>query len=78
MILRSEQGPDNREPLWRDGNPPLTASPDELAESLIGVPLMPPSIDQPDFSHKELLAELMTLNTTENQRSEKNEVAADR
>jgi len=24
---------------------------------------MPPSIDQPDFSHKELLAELTTLNT---------------
>jgi hypothetical protein len=26
---------------------------------------MPPSIDQPDFSHKELLAELTTLNTIE-------------
>jgi hypothetical protein len=35
MILRSEQSADNREALWRDGNSSLTASRDELAESLI-------------------------------------------
>jgi len=35
MILGSEQGPDNREPLRRDGNPPFTTSRDKLAESLI-------------------------------------------
>jgi hypothetical protein len=35
MILGSEQGSDNREPLRRDGNPSLTTSRDELAESLI-------------------------------------------
>jgi hypothetical protein len=44
MVLRSEQGSYDREPLGRDCDPALTTSRDELAESLIGVPLTPPSI----------------------------------
>jgi hypothetical protein len=34
MVLRSEQGPYDCEPLGYDGNPPLTTPRDELAESL--------------------------------------------
>jgi hypothetical protein len=34
MVLRSEQGPYDCEPLGRDGNSPLTTPRDELAESL--------------------------------------------
>jgi hypothetical protein len=34
MVLRSEQGSYDREPLGCDSNPPLTTSRDKLAESL--------------------------------------------
>jgi hypothetical protein len=34
MVLRSEQGSDDREPLGCDGDPPFAAPRDELAESL--------------------------------------------
>ena len=34
MVLRSEQGPYDCEPLGCDGNPPLTTPRDELTESL--------------------------------------------
>ena len=74
MVLRSEQGPYDCEPLWCDGNPPLTTPRDELAESLNGVPLMPLSIYQPDFSHMRLIA--TTLNATDNQRRENEMTAA--
>ena len=57
MILGIEQGPYDCEPLRRDGNPALMTSRDELAESLNCVSFTPPSIHQPDFSHKPLLAE---------------------
>jgi hypothetical protein len=57
MVLRSEQGPYNGEPLGGDGNPQLTTTRDELAESLNRVLRMPPSIHQPDISHEPLLAD---------------------
>jgi hypothetical protein len=53
MVLRSEQGPYDCEPLGCDGNPALTAARDELAESLYRVPFTPPSINQPEFSHRQ-------------------------
>src|ERR1700722_17168644 len=57
MMLRIEQGPNDCEPLGCDGDPALMTPRDELAESFNCVPLTPPSIHQPDFSHKPLLAE---------------------
>ena len=57
MVLRSEQGPYDCEPLGCDGNSPLTTPRDELAESLTRVPLTRPSIHQPEFSHKPLIAD---------------------
>jgi hypothetical protein len=67
MVLRSEQGLYDREPLGRDGNPPLAAPRDELVESLNRVPLTPPSIHQPEFSHKRPWGRLSTMYAT-NQR----------
>ncbi len=55
MVLRSEQGLYDCQPLGSDRNPSLTTSCDELAESLNGVLLMPPSIHQPESSHKRTL-----------------------
>ena len=57
MVLRSEQGSYDCEPLGCDDNPPLTTPRDELVESLDGVSLTPPSIHQPEFSHKRILAD---------------------
>jgi hypothetical protein len=52
MVLRSEQGPDNREPLGRHGDPTLTTSRDKVAKALNCVPFTRPPINQPKFSHK--------------------------
>ena len=57
MVLRSEQGSYDCDPLGGNGDPALTTPRDELAESLSGVPIMPPSIDQPDFPHEPLLGD---------------------
>jgi hypothetical protein len=57
MMLRIEEGPYDCEALGCDGDPALMTPRDELVESLNCVPLTPPSIHQPDFSHKPLLAE---------------------
>jgi len=57
MVFRGEQGAYDCEPLGCDGNPALTASRDELVEPLNGIPLTPPPIHQPDFSHKTTLAD---------------------
>ena len=76
MVIRGEQGPYDGKPLGCDGNPALMTSRNELAESLSGVPLTPPSIHQPDFSHKPLLAD----NDTEHDRQPapgKKEMTAD-
>jgi hypothetical protein len=70
MVLRSEQRPYDCEPLGCDGNPPLMTPRDELAESLNRVSLTPPSIDQPNVSHKSP-DRLTALNATDNQRREK-------
>jgi hypothetical protein len=66
MILRIEEGPYDCEPLGCDGNPALMTPRDELAESLNYVPLTPPSIHQPDFSHKPLLSRPTTRSSTNN------------
>jgi hypothetical protein len=52
VILRREQGTYHCEPLGRDGNPLLTTTRDELAESFSGIPLTPLSVHQSEFLHK--------------------------
>jgi hypothetical protein len=52
MVVRSEQGLYDGEPLGCDGNPPLTASGDEVAEPLSRIFLTPRSIEQPELRHK--------------------------
>jgi hypothetical protein len=77
MVLRSEQGPYDCEPLRCNRDAPLTTPRDELAEPLNGVPLARPSIHQPDFSHKPLLVDQQhwARPTTS---ARENEITADR
>jgi hypothetical protein len=56
MVIGGEQGTYDGKPLGCDGNPALMTPRDEFAETLNCVPLTPPSIHEPDFSHKPLLA----------------------
>jgi hypothetical protein len=51
MVLRSEQGPYDFEPLRCHRDAPLTAPRDKLAEPINRVPRAPSPIHQPDFSH---------------------------
>src|SRR5579875_994184 len=60
MVFRSEQGAYDCEPLGCDSDPALTASRDKFVQSLNGVLLAPPSIHQPEFSHKRLQADFNT------------------
>jgi len=66
MVLRSEQGSNDREPLGCNGNATLMTSRNELPESLNGVTLTPPRIQQPKVAHKRTLADYQTLNVTNN------------
>jgi hypothetical protein len=51
MVLGSEQGLHDCEALGRYGYPALTASRDELAQSMNRIPFTGPRIHEPDFWH---------------------------
>src|SRR5215469_5469071 len=55
MVLRSQQGSYDGEPLGRDRDSPLVTAGDEVAKSLSGIPLVPRSIQKPEFPHFLLL-----------------------
>jgi hypothetical protein len=71
MVLGSEQGSDDCEPLGCDGNPTLTTSRDKLAESLNRVFLTPTSINQPEFPHERILGEYQHSNDQQPRRKKK-------
>jgi hypothetical protein len=68
VVLRSQEGSYDGEPLGGDCNPPLATPRHELAQSLSRVSLTPPSIQEPEFSHESILAEYKRRNAIQRKR----------
>ena len=64
MILGSQKGSYNGEPLRGYRDTALSASRDELTESSNGVPFMPRAIQQPELAHTQLLTLITTPTRT--------------